>query len=258
MKNRKFSILNYTKTTFWNFIEHVVPTKQVLLSTIYDTVFWLLFFATTYVLGIIINKETAMLKNINFNQQAVLAQGIAQANITLLKTFAAKIAFYALIYLLIIALFYTLMKGIIWLTLLNKKPTKQYFKQFYKLNLLWGIIWLAIFIFVLIGVQTEYRNYLAIIAFAFYLHMTTIAQTTFTVKNTIKEAFNAVIMTGIGKIHYFILPYSFSAVIYWLLTRILQFIPTQTTAIIVAAMLIALFYLAWLRNYVKDVILEIE
>ncbi|MBI4141587.1 hypothetical protein HY484_01535, partial [Candidatus Woesearchaeota archaeon] len=256
-KKQRFNLFSYTKTTFWDFIEHVIPTKQVLLSTIYDTIFWLLFFGTTYVLGIIINKEAIMLKNINFNQQAVLAQGIAQANITLIKTFVAKMAFYVIIYLLIIALFYTLMKGMIWLTLLhNKKYTKQYFKQFYKLNLLWGAIWLAIFVFVLIGVQAEYRNNLAIIAFVLYLHTTTVLQATF--KNTIKEAINAVVMTGIGKIHYFILPYAFSAIIYWLLTRLLMFIPTQTTAIIVAAMLIALFYLSWFRNYVKDVVLKIE
>lgn len=249
----------YFTSVFWQFVHNLKIGKKVVLSTIYDLAFWLLFFGITYLVGVLLKKESTLLGKISFDQQAILAsQTLAETNVTLINTFLIKSTLLIILLAIIVLIIYTIMKGLIWNTLFDKKPTKKYFVQFFKLNLLWFAIWLLPTLFVLLGAQPKWRNYLAIILAILYLHLTTVLQTVFTQKEKIKDALNASIQTGFGKIHHFICPYILSVLFYLLLTRILYLLPAQSIALLTSAIIMWVFSIAWFRNYVKDVILTPE
>lgn len=254
----KTSFLQYLKNTFWQFIDHVNINKKILLTTIYEIVFWLLFFATSYITSVILKKEAAMLGKVNFDQLKIFtSQELTTTNITLIKTFLIKSILILGAFAIVILLIYSIIKGLIWLTLLNKKPTKTYFIQFFKLHCIWWILLALPATFILAGIQPEFRTYFVIFFAVFYLHATTILQAKFTQKTTQKDAFTSILNIGIAKIHYFLLPYTFSILIYWLLTRLLYLLPSGSIALLFAAILIGLLFICWFRNYIKDIILEI-
>jgi len=251
------TFLDYLKQTFWQFIDHVKINKKILLIAIYDLIFWLLFFGTSYVISTFIKKETSMLGTVNFNQfQILTSQELTETNLVLIKTFLIKSAIILLIFFLTSLVIYSIAKALIWLTLFNKKPTKEFMAGFIKIHFIWWILWTLPILFSLIGAQPEWRNYFVIFFFFFYLHSTTILQTVYTQKCEMKEAFTSVLNKGIAKIHKFILPYAFALIIYFLLTRILLLLPRASAALLASAIIIGLIYISWFRYYIKDVILE--
>lgn len=250
---------NYFKRTITQLIDNLKIGKTVLLTTAYDIIYWILFFGITYLTGQVLKQESSLLRMVKFDQQAMLASStLAQTNVTLVQTYLIKSIIIILIFITIMLLIYTITTGLIWAALFNKKPNKKYFTEFFKLNLIWMIVWIAPILFLLFAMQDTARNYFAIFLFAAYLHFTTILQTTFAQKNSIKEAYASLALVGIGKIHYFMLPYLFTALVYLLLTRLLYLLPSRSLLIIAAAMIIWIFSIAWFRKYMKDVILSVE
>ncbi|GEM_PF-6861612 len=255
---KKNSFLQYLKNTFWQFIDHVTLNKKILLLTVYETVFWLLFFATSYLTSRILKKQAAMLGKVNFDQLKIFtSQELTTTNITLIKTFLLKSILILSAFAIVILLIYSIIKGLIWLTLFDKKPTKACLIQFFKLHLIWWLLLALPIMFILAGAQPEFRTYFVIFFAVFYLHATTILQAKFTQKMSLKDAFADILNIGIAKIHYFVLPYAFSLIIYWLLTRLLYLLPSGSIALLFAAILIGLLFICWFRNYLKSVILEI-
>lgn len=248
---------NYIKHAITTYLNSFKQWKTILLTTAYDLTFWAIFFIITYLIGLPLKAETAILQKINFNQQALFTTGAAQINNTLIKTFVTKVIIITIIYTAVLLLAYTLMKALIWTTIQDKKINKKYTTNFLKLNAIWWAILLIPILFTLLGAQPEWRNYLAIALAVLYFHFTTTLQAKYTQTESIKKAYEALTTTGITKIHHFIIPYTLTTLTYLALTRILYITP-KGTIMLATAIIILMLTIAWFRTYTNQIITKLE
>jgi len=90
-----------------------------------------------------------------------------------------------------------------------------------------------------------------------YIHLTSILHYTFTkdlrIGNALKQAF----ATGIGQIKQFLLPYAYIVLVYFVLLQVFWIVPKTTNFMMFASLLFIVFYLAWYRLYLSQVLKRI-
>ena len=158
---------------------------------------------------------------------------------------------------LILLLAYTIFKGLIWLALLNKKPSAKYFKKFFLLNLCWWIILFIPFIIVLFGMKQEYLIFALIVFAVGYVHMTSVMHFAFTREPRIGSSLKKAFVIGWGNIKDFLVPYSLIIALYFVLLQVFWIVPKEPNTILFASLLFTVFFLAWYRIYLAQILRNI-
>lgn len=210
--------------------------KKFYLVAMYDTLSWFIFAAAAYTIGAFMNRQIT---------GEIMGP---EMMLSVLKISLAYLAFTTILTIVI----YSVFKGLIWLTILNKKIELRFFTRFCILNLAWWLILLVPTAAVLIGTKPGIYWYAFGIWLVLYIHLTTVLQYSFAEKQRIGFAIKNAFTTGLGKIKRFLLPGSYAATIYFVLINIFWIVPLKYINFI--GVLVLVFYLAWYRIYMAGII----
>lgn len=169
-----------------------------------------------------------------------------------IKTLAITIFIITIIFYFVTLLAYSLSRAYIWTKIMNTKPTREYIKKFFALNLVWITCWTLLFMLSVTVISSEYYKYMLLAGIILYIHLTTIMHHAYTYKQEIKRAIGKAFTTGIGKIGYFIIPYIYIIIVYIIATKAFVLIPAQAQYYAMFAVL--LLFMAWYRTYMNSVI----
>lgn len=158
---------------------------------------------------------------------------------------------------LVLLVAYTIFKGLVWLTILNKNPAALYFKRFFLLNLCWWLILLVPFAVLLFGVKPDYLLYSIAVFAVLYIHVTSVMHFVFTRNLRLGNALRQGFVLAFGRFRDFLLPYSFMVLVYFVLLQVFWFIPKNASIMLFASLLFTVFYLAWYRIYLSLVLRKI-
>jgi hypothetical protein len=171
-----------------------------------------------------------------------------------LRWFLFFLVVMAVLPLIIIIIDWSIFKGVAWGLTIKRKFNFKFFLRFFLLNLAWlGLFVILIFLFAFAFKRTALPIYMSILLII-WIYFTNIIYTLF-IKNpnikSIKKAFKL----GFTKIHYFTLPYFILVLILIIIYFIMNLITLLPYGIGFTIMiLMLLFYLAWARFYIVDVI----
>lgn len=167
--------------------------------------------------------------------------------------FLLWIYFFAVTLILLIT--YTIFKGLIWLTILKKKPNAHYFKKLFLLNLCWWLILLIPFFIIIFGVKQNYLFYVIILFAIAYTHLTSVMHYILTKDLRVGRALKQALMISFGRAaKAFLVPYSFIVIVYLVLLQVFWFVPKDINTMLFASLLFTVFFLAWYRLYLAQVL----
>jgi len=155
---------------------------------------------------------------------------------------------------LILLIIYSVFRGLIWLTILKKKPSALYFKRFFLLNLCWWLILIIPFFITVFGVKQNYLFYAVILFAVAYAHVTSVMHYVFTKDLRIGLSLRQAFVVGCAGIKEFFVPYSFIVVVYFVLLQVFWIVPKDTKTMLFASLLFTVFFLAWYRLYLSTVL----
>jgi hypothetical protein len=238
---------NYFKNSFGDLKSSLKFNKNILISGIYDLIFWAFVLIGATFAGGKIRKEAASLKVVNFENLLEVGLNELNSNLMVIKSFFLLMLGIILAYSIFLLFSYSFFKGLIWCKLLNKKFNKKYFFKYVLLNLIYFSPLIIIVFYV------NLKQILPFIWGMFFLgilillgiHFSAILSYNFTLENNIKKTFSNSFRKGI-KLHKYIIFYFIVIGIYWILRRILPF--TQGKELI-SSLILLIIYFMWVRNY---------
>ncbi len=228
--------------------------KEFVFIALFDALFYLSIFIFGWIFSILTKIQMGKLGLVQMDPVALTSIEVLESNIKLAQLFITSLIIYVIIFLLLFIISYTLFKGLIWLTLLGKRPSLKYFKKFFFTNLIWAAIWIIPAILALFGLKPSYFTFVAILELLLYIHLTSILHYSFTEKQNLKKAYSRILPVGFGKIQSFIIPYVYALIVYIIVAQVFRIIPQQEKVILAVALLLVLFYLAWFRNYIRVIV----
>jgi hypothetical protein len=164
---------------------------------------------------------------------------------------------YLLTITIILLAAYSFSRGIIWLTILKKKPSAHFFKRFVLLNFLWWLI-LIIPVLIFAGTKSEYFMYLIIFFIMVYVHFTTFIYYDFTKNMRIGRALKNAFKFTYANFRKFVLPYAYIMGVYFILLQVFWIIPQTEKFMFFASILFVVFFLAWFRLYMSQTLKRIK
>lgn len=232
--------------------------KELSIITLFDVLFWFVFFVSATLINSTLEKiAKSFLGGIN-PQTIQYSTDVAKlsAATNSIKTFFLVLGLTLFGFVIINLLAYTLSRSLIWLNLLKKKFNLNSFIKFLGFNSLWWVLWAVIFVLLVLKRDPEVMPWLALTLAAFYIHTSTIAHYYLAKTNRIKDSFAKGFTISFGKLHLFILPYSFILLAYFILSKVITYIPLGTfEAVVNFIVLIAIMNIgrAYLKNVLDDV-----
>jgi len=222
---------------------------------LFDAVFWLVTVGAAWLMGRVLNARAEALK-LQIDPTSIAANAAAQSS--LMKNFFVLMVVLVIVYIVVELIAYTFFRGLIWLTILNKKPPKKFFVRFFGANTVWWLIWFLPALFILGGLKQEFTMIAFPILFVLYLHLTTLFHYTYVVTKSFKKAIKTAFSTGFGSIHKFIVPYSFVFLMYFVLLHLYLFLPQEGIESFIATLIFVILYLAWYRLYIAEILKQLR
>lgn len=216
-----------------------IPEKKYFLITLYDTLSWFGLFFATYTIGTVMARQTEK-----------IMPGIMMGGPGGIAALLAMTVAYFVVLLSVSVIIYSAFKGLIWLTILDKKIEWRYFTKFSLLNAIWLALWIIPALVIALGLKPDYFLPVVIAAAIIGIHLTAIMQYSFTKKQAVLSSLGNTFKIGIGKIKKFLLPYSYMVIVYMILLNIFWVIPKAQNILTFAMILILMFYMAWYRQYI--------
>jgi len=253
---KKQTYLKNTYITFLNSFKKL--DKQIIYIVLCDFLFLLLLMAGLFLWNAKISKNIAEIPADLLQNPENLSPEMAEQTLSTIKGHIISIMAYTILLLVFVFLAWTLFKGIIWNIILKKKFTLKYYKKFTLLNLLWFALWLIPVILIIISLKRKPSAIFLLLALIFLIYFTNILYILFTKKNLIKHALKNTFNLGLNKIHFFLLPYALMLITMLIISLIIwpaNFLPERVFTSISTIVLV--FYLAWARFYLADVVNEL-
>jgi hypothetical protein len=245
---------NKTATKHWNeFIASLRMKKEYALIMLFDAVFWAVLAILAAILVNMMRGQVQQLKTIPLGTGITLAN-IDAYNAVFANVFATSITTLITFWLLVV-IAYSLSRGMIWLTLLEKPVSKAFFIRFSLLNLLWCTSWLALELFVMLTITPVIAAALAIIFALLFIHLTTILHYSYTRMREFKKAIGTAFAIGLGNAQKFIHLYCYLFIAYLILQQAQRF--AQGKAGLVVSAIIALAFMAWYRIFMRNTLRSI-
>ncbi len=250
----------HAKAMFDLFIQTFQNWKTIIITALYDAIFWLLIFGAVYFLKWKVElKVAATQASSTLSREGLTNPELAHQTAQALQGFVHYIFTSAAIALVFAFIIYTLSRSLIWATIAKQKVNKKFVLKFTALNAFWWIIWVPIFLLTVIGSKespTTTKQAIGVfLTLAFYF--TPIVHTLYMKKRLIGHALGNGIAWGIAKIHRFIIPYTFIFIAYVILYQIYR-IAENTPWIKPASILFVVLFIAWVRTYVYEIVKEFK
>jgi len=221
----------------------------------YDIVFYFVFMQIGNFFLKIIEKKSA---NVDLTQNLLgLNQQAAAGLLGSVRGFFFFLVFSAILFLVLMAINWSVFKGLIWTTAASKKFNFAFFKRFLLLNLIWLPSWfLLIFLFAVIIEPAAAPIFMAIaLIMAFYF--TNILYPLFLKESRIskiKDAFKL----GIRKFHHFIVPYAIIIILFLIFSNIYGFVIGNVNLNQNIGIALLLVFVAWTRYYFIEVVYSLH
>ncbi|MBI4016412.1 MAG: hypothetical protein HY363_01840 [Candidatus Aenigmarchaeota archaeon] len=243
-------LLQHIKSTLFIFGTSFLAGPNFVYSALIDALYWFLTFLIATTAKNFLTSEVYKLQPAVPNPALLVNDTAAAVTISTIRWYFIDSALIILSAFLLQIITYSACKGLIWLILLDKKPTKEYFIGFLKLNLFWWLLWLTPLLAILLGLKASFFAPVAVIAFIIYLHLTSILHIAFTEKQNIKKALTKTFVLGIGKAHHFALPYTLGIAFYLVLSQVFRLLPQDQKSMLAAGIMFLIFYLTWFRGFI--------
>ena len=248
----------HAQTMFDRFIQTFQNWKTIIITALYDAVYWLLIFGAVYFLKWRVElKVAATQASASISREALANPDLTHQTANALQNFVYYLFTSAVITLVFAFVIYTLSRSLIWTTISKQKINKKFVLKFTALNAFWWLIWLPVFLIFLIGSKespaTTKQAIGLLLTLVFYF--TPIVHTLYMKKRLIGHALGNGIAWGIAKIHRFIIPYTFIFIAYVILYQLYR-IAENTPWIKPASILFVVLFIAWVRTYVYEIVKE--
>ena len=231
--------------------------KNISLITLFDLVFWFVLILSAF---LVYEKATlifeATLAKANPNVAQTLDPAQMDSTSSLIVKFFLYSGLISIGFIVINLLSYTLSRSLLWTSLLKKKFNAKVYLKFLSFNVLWWSLWTVILIFLAIKRAPEVIAVFTLVFICLYTHTSTVAHYHLAKTNKIKETFAKSFSIAYGKLHLFILPYSFILLIYFILSKAILYIPLGSFAS-TANLILLLLIMNMGRAYLKNVMDEI-
>jgi len=237
------------------FVDTVLKWKTVIITALYDALYWLFVYGAAYFLIWRIQVKAAMAQTSTvFDTAQMMNAEVATQNLAIMQTFLFTFVGGGVLVFVLCILAYTLSRGMIWSTITTKKPNKKFFFKMFGLTLGWGAIWTVLFVIIAIGLKGSADTKQALLGLLMVaVYFTPIVYTLFTDKNLIGYSISNGLAIGIAKVHKFIIPYTYAFVAYIILYQVFRLL--QYTAFMKpASMLFVVLYFSWLRIYIYNIV----
>jgi len=243
------------------FIKTFINWKTIIITALYDAIYWLFVFGSAYFLKWRVDVKVATTQAQATLSKEALMQSAAAASQTAaaLQSFVYFIFISAAAALVFSFVIYAISRSFIWTTIAKQKINKKFVLKFVGLNALWWLIWLPIFLIALIGSkespETTKQAIGLLLTLSFYF--TPIVHTLYMKKHLIGHSLGNGIAWGIAKIHRFIIPYTYIFIAYVILYQVYR-IAENTPWIKPASILFVVLFIAWVRTYVYEIVKEFK
>lgn len=247
------------------FLDSFKLKKNFLYIILYDLLFFIIAILFVKFFGGIIGKMSSNV-DLSIVERVLISPSPAQTEIlkatvnnVKMVIFGAMIAF--TLYLIIIIFIWSLSRGLIYTTLLNKKFDKKFYWKFLLLNLLFYIpllILLFAFIYVIKELpQAIYALFLILLIAVYFLALSYIS---FVKIGKVFKAVGNALEFGFTKIHKMIIPLILIIIIFVIMSLITANIIKILSFAIqpYVSLLIFIIYLAWARIYFVKVVEKID
>jgi len=243
------------KSMFDLFINSFTRWKTIVITALYESLFWLAIFGTMYFFYSKFQAKLVSTEAQTFlTPQAMTQAPLLQQTNTAIYSFIQFVIVGAVVVILISFLAYTLSRTMIWTTLANKEPSKKFFLKFAALNAGWWGIWIAINLLIVFAMSSHpnlKEALVVLLLLAFYFGP--IVQTLYMTKGLVGYSISNGVAWGIAKIHLLIVPYTFAFVLYVIAYQPFKLVQS-TQMLSPASMLFVVIFIAWLRTYIYSVI----
>lgn len=251
----------HAQAMFDLFIQTFQNWKTIIITALYDAIYWLLVFGTVYFLKWKVELKVAATQAMATLSKEELLKSAAATSQTAnaLESFVYFIFTSAALAFIFCFIIYALSRSLIWTTIANQKINKKFILKFTGLNALWWLIWLPLFLIVIIGSKDSPTTTKQTVTLLLLVatHFTPIVHTLYMKKHLIGHSIGNGIGWGIAKIHRFIIPYAYIFVTYVILYQVYR-LAENTPWINPASMLFVVLFIAWVRTYVYEIVKEFK
>lgn len=237
------------KKQFKNFIATFRFKPEFAKIMVYDAIFWVIAGLLSFCFTRIMKEPYAQLKALKLTQESITSGALEQYNV-IIHGFLTTLIITLVVLWLLIVIAYSVSRGLVWLTLLDKKLQARFFVRFVILNLAWCTVWGVLGFFIVISLVQITAPIFFIALLLIYTHLTTVMHNSYTKHpafgRPIAEGF------GIGKLGRFIQPYCYIFISYLVLTQLLKLAQGGLNLTIT---FIAYFaFMAWYRIYMRNIL----
>lgn len=241
----------------WNSDVLIASFKKINLNIILIVILDILFYLmSSFIFIFWLQKMQEKLIGFNLpNDMTVLSSEQVQQLLSEAKTFYYLLVFSFILVVVIIIFLASILKGIIWAKTTNTKISLALVSKFLGLNLIWMVFWFALIIMISLFVEQKSEPIFMIVALISAFYFTNTLYSIFMRSPTFKSIFDA-IKLNIAKIHLFLLPYSITFLLFFIIVRTSNLVAFKYSSILFNLVLI--IYAAIVRYYVSSLVLEIE
>lgn len=230
--------------------------KDIRIPFVIVIAYEILFFLA--VTGIFFLFQEALMR-VAQNFASVNPYSVSPENVSVMKSFFAQSIAVTVGLLFVIFVVYTIIQGLAWLQILERKHTLRYFTRFFLLHLAWLIPWLVIMWFFIVGLKGTFATVGLTILGILFTYLTFIMQHSF-VRDPhlgIRKALGAAFSIGIGRIYLFIIPLLLAAVVFIIWSQVWRLVPQIENlgfGLIILASLVFAPFLAWFKFYIDKLL----
>jgi hypothetical protein len=243
---------------FDTYIENYSKLKTVIITALYDAIYWLIIFGGAFFFQYLIQGKIAGAQAALVTQQEMMKPEIIGPGADALKNFVIFIFTGGAVFLIFACLIYGISRAFIWSTISKQKPDKKYLLRFIILNAAWWAVWLPLYIIINLALKNDPRVKEAMVVLLFVgYYFTPLVHTLYVKKHQIGYSIGNGIAWGISKIHKLIIPYTYVFITYIILYQIYR-LAEQTAWAKPVSILFIIIFIAWVRTYLYDIIKEFK
>ncbi len=194
------------------------------------------------------------LKGLQLTQESITSGALEQYNNIIHNFLTTAVIALIVLWLLIIAA-YSLSRGFIWLTLLEKQLHKPFFVRFGILNLVWCTLWAALGFLIVTSLIQPAAPIFFVALILIYVHITTVLHYAYTKHRAFGKAIAVGFGTGIGKLGSFVQPYCYVFIIHVILSNLLKLV--QGGLNLTVTFIVYFVFMAWYRIYMRNILRHI-
>jgi len=230
-------------------------TKSFAIIMLLDILFLAVLAVLTLILSNVLRGTMELLKQVDLSDRGVLLAKVDMYNDIIGSFFSASITA-IIIFWIAVVIAYSLSRGMIWLTLLDKPLQKKFFVRSGLFNLAWCTVWITLMLFILASQSPMIGAVAFIVLMLVYTHLTTILHHSYAKHNTMSRAVGEAFGIGLGRLGSFLNPLAYIFIIYVILSQVLRVVTGNAALVVTFAVYLA--FMAWYRTYMRDVLRQVQ